>query len=305
MKPLSKSPQRYQPVEILSRSSRSQVQLAYFNDASGSRQACVLKSSTDKDRLQREAETLAQLHHDSLPTLIHLAPDRSFLVEEYVDGTSFKEILHSGSRQLWKVWLVHGNLDASQVLVTFAGQVKLIDFSDCAQIGTETTTIHLRSASPNRLRHKRADAQDDIFALGLMLWQIAAERPYWEDAASDEAIEASLAKFEAKDLPSDDIPPGFGHIVRTCLSTDYYRSYPDAESLLKELLTLQNSITGQPDVSAFLIKEFPQSLNRSRERMRHANALGVAAAPAAQPEPAAKLSDRWLERLKRIKKLVP
>ncbi len=181
-------------------------------------------------RMTRERQSLAQLDH---PNIAHLldggqTEDGSpYLVMEYIQGQRIDA--HCNSHQLTlrarvllargvceavqsahQRLLIHRDIKPANVLVTAAGQPKLLDFgiarlleSDASLSGQAThETIAIafspRYASPEQMRGAAATVATDVYGLGLLLYELlAGDTPYqriasFASASAAEVIEAVL-----------------------------------------------------------------------------------------------------------------
>lgn len=159
-----------------------------------------------------EARIAAGLHHSNLATVIDfgLLGGRYFLAMEYVHGRDLRSLMQQAGQRcpggviplasaLWIVrsvaaglhyahelrdddgrplGLVHRDVSPSNVLVSYEGEVKLTDFG-VAKVTTgheETATTVLKGKlaymSPEQARHEAVDRRSDVFALGIVLFEL-------------------------------------------------------------------------------------------------------------------------------------
>jgi serine/threonine protein kinase len=110
---------------------------------------------------------------------------------------------------------VHRDVSPQNVIVTYDGYVKLVDFGVAKAADTKTVTESgmfkgkVRYASPEQALCVQVDRRADIFAVGTMLWEILAGRRMWADQA-DASVLIALAsgnlprvKDIAKAAPAD------------------------------------------------------------------------------------------------------
>src|SRR5262249_17157884 len=155
------------------------------------------------ERFEREARAVAALNHPHICTLHDVGPN--YLVMEYVEGAPLKgplpvdqalrlaaqiaDALDAAHRKA----IVHRDLKPSNVLVTKSG-VKLLDFglakSQLKAVSDETLTKALTGEgtivgtlqymSPEQLQGKEADSRSDIFAFGLVLYEMLTGTPAFQ-----------------------------------------------------------------------------------------------------------------------------
>ena len=197
------------------------------------------------DRFEQEARAIASLNHPCICSLFDVGPD--YLVMEYVEGKPLSGPVPLGvalelARQILdaldaahRKGIVHRDLKPANILVTKNG-VKLLDFglakasADAAagmttiagpvtQVGSIVGTINYMS--PEQVEGKPVDARSDIFAFGLVLYELITGRRVFDGASASSVIAAIL-----KDQP----PPlrelcpaaanGVDRVVQTCLEKD-------------------------------------------------------------------------------------
>jgi serine/threonine protein kinase len=194
---------RYRVLRELGRGGMSVVYLA---EQDAPRRTVALKqlnrvSAEHTARLQREAELLARLSHPGIAQVFELALDAQgtpFLVMEYIDGPTLREHCQHLNREARLALLVqiadavehahargvlHRDLKPSNVLVDANGQPKLLDFGIGARldvVSTLTETGGLLGTpaymSPEQASGKAIDARSDVYALGVMGYELLVDR---------------------------------------------------------------------------------------------------------------------------------
>ncbi len=146
-----------------------------------------------RERLLREAQAAAQLNHPNIVSVYDAgqADDRSYIVMEYVQGESLyirrprslEEILSvacqicAALEHAHRHGIVHRDLKPENVLITNDGTAKLTDFglarSVASRVTTEGTIIGtLFYLAPETARGDRPDGRADLYALGVMLYDL-------------------------------------------------------------------------------------------------------------------------------------
>ncbi len=213
-------------------------------------------------RFEREARAVAALNHPNICTLYDVGPN--YLVMEYIEGDRLKGPLPLEKTLEYAVQIagaleaahrkgiVHRDLKPANILVTKLG-LKLLDFS-IAKVAVEqpegdaTVTLAnpltteysilgtLRYMAPEQLEGKAADARSDIFACGLMLYEMIVGK-HAVQAANQAGLIAAILKEEPPSLPRThpSTPAALDRVVRKCLRKDPDARWQTAADLRDEL----------------------------------------------------------------------
>jgi serine/threonine protein kinase len=209
-----------------------------------------------RERLDREARAVAALNHPHICVLHDIGrhQDVDFLVMEYLDGETLAERLSRGALPLAKAieyamqiadaldkahraGIVHRDLKPGNVMLTKAG-AKLLDFGLAKRRGpiegppdsfepTRNLTAQgafvgtLQYMAPEQLEGKEADSRADLWAFGLLLYEMITGRKAFEASSPASLIAAVLTQEPA---PIDAVqplsPPLLNRVVERCLRKD-------------------------------------------------------------------------------------
>jgi len=216
------------------------------------------------DRFRREMEIAKRLDHPGIQHSYDVGGDRSrpYLVMDYVDGETLRARLASGGRltvdqavdfakQLAAAMayahaqgVFHRDLKPENVLVTADNRLVVTDFGIALLTGARRLTWRwLTSAvgtpdymAPEQIQGKRGDARTDVYAMGVMLYEMLAGRVPWEGDNPLSVMSQHLnAPFPAIHEFVPDVPAPVEGIVRKCLRKDPDDRYQDASALLADL----------------------------------------------------------------------
>ena len=129
--------------------------------------------------------------------------------------------------------VVHRDLKASNILLDHNGAPYLIDFGVAATQGAHVGGGSLIAASPQQLEGEAPQPADDIFALGVLIYELVSGRPPWGSTTTEEDIRrAAPAPLTAADGSA--VSPALSDLVRRMLDR-VATGRPDAESVASEL----------------------------------------------------------------------
>jgi serine/threonine-protein kinase len=150
--------------------------------------------------------------------------------------------------------LVHRDVSPHNVLVSWEGEVKLADFGIARAASRAGLTRpgalegKLAYVAPEQARGEAADARADLFALGVVLWELLAGRRLFERETEAASLEA-LLHGPTPSPPSawnEAIPPELDALVLRCLERDPGRRIGCARELSGELRALLMKLARTP-----------------------------------------------------------
>ncbi|HSB53099.1 MAG TPA: tetratricopeptide repeat protein [Gemmatimonadales bacterium] len=233
-------------------------------------------SPARRERFESEQRTLAQLNHPSIARLYDAdaLPDGTpWIAMEYVDGVAITDwcdqrnatvqerlrLFHTvceAVQHAHRHAIIHRDLKPSNILVTADGAVKLLDFGIAKQLESldlpaDQTQTGLRLltpayAAPEQIRGSRVGIYTDVYALGVILYQLLTGRLPFDltDRTPEEA--ARIITEEAAERPSSAARKGAAALTSsgwadldvlclTAMHRDPQRRYRTVEALLRDV----------------------------------------------------------------------
>jgi eukaryotic-like serine/threonine-protein kinase len=215
------------------------------------------------DRFRREEEIGIMLDHPGVMK-VFADDDRSqvYMVMEWVDGHLLRQILHERGKlpaeravtialrisevleYIHKHGIVHRDLKPENIMIDDQDRVKLIDFGIAAKSGARRLTFTKLSQvmgtaeyiSPEQVKGKRGDARSDLYALGIMLYEmLTGKTPFSGDnpflIMNDRLLNNPIPPREID--PS--ISPALQEIVYRVLERDPKSRYASAHEFAWDL----------------------------------------------------------------------
>lgn len=177
--------------------------------------------------------------------------------------------------------VVHRDISPQNVLVTYGGVVKVVDFgiakaTQASSSMTEDGEVKGKLAymSPEQVKGEAVDRRTDVFALGTLLYLLTTGHHPFKGETAGETLAKLLS--EAPLLPprrfGAEYPEALERVILKCLSKDRDRRYSSAHELLHALdEALPESKGIEEDVAAFVRKVCAA---RGDQRRRHIRAAG-------------------------------
>ena len=274
MSELPQSLDRFQIIRILGRGGMGTVYLA--RDERLGRQVALKVLNPEevgKDerhhRFLREARAAASIRHPNIATIYEVedSPDKHYIVMEYCEGEtlsqrlrrrpvdageflSFSKQIAAGVAAAHDNGVVHRDLKTANIIIEPSGAVKILDFglakvrSAADMQSVDSTSGHffgtLHYLSPEQARGQQADERSDLFAIGIVLYQMASGHlPFNADSpllVLDKIRDAEPEPF----VPLDPaFPPEATRIIAKLLHKNPADRYASARELLTALEAIE------------------------------------------------------------------
>jgi eukaryotic-like serine/threonine-protein kinase len=313
---------RYTILGKLATGGMSELYLARQAGPSGFHKILVLKiilphlAEDDKfvQMFQNEAKLAALLNHPNVVQVYDFGSDLGiqYLAMEYIDGLSLRRVrerLAENGQRLpipvacrltsdvcgalayahslvdsdgQSLQIIHRDVSLENILLTYAGQVKLVDFglAKARTLISSTTQGTLkgkyRYMAPEMLLGEPVDHRLDIFAVGVVLYSLLVGKMPYDAGTHTELFDQILAG--PPPLPRSvmpDLPIELEQVVLRALERQRERRYQSAGELQTELeVFMQHTSTASPyHLGQFMERLYPVGTDKSR--LRYQRLAGV------------------------------
>ncbi|MGN6108415.1 MAG: serine/threonine-protein kinase, partial [Kofleriaceae bacterium] len=270
-----------------------------------------------------EAQVASRLNHSNVVSVLDFSSDSEgdlFLVMEYIHGADLATLSESGPipiplaiyiaaemlRALAYVHqvsdpdpssrgrgLVHRDISPHNVMLGYDGTLKLMDFglaramTASGRAITETVRGKVAYMAPEQSRGERPDGRVDLWAVGVILWEMLAGEPLFVGTTSE-----CLGQLQFKDIPPPSyngrqVPADVSAVVSKLLVRAPEARYQTAEEALRELLACGAVLPdARGELAELLAERVPDPEIRAAARTKKmASVLPVRAVTSTQPQP--------------------
>jgi eukaryotic-like serine/threonine-protein kinase len=217
-----------------------------------------------------EARLLAMLNHPNLASVHEVAAEGGmhYLAMEYVHGVDLRVLMQTADVVAYQtavaivlaaaagldhahrrcgpdgkpMHLVHRDVSLSNIMITYDGSVKVVDF------GIATASVSSHHTNPGVVRGKASymspeqalgdpvDLRTDVFALGIVLYELTTGRRCFSGTSDFERMLAAVrGEYKAPEDAIDGFPPTLANVIATCLAIDPAHRFASAAALIEAL----------------------------------------------------------------------
>ncbi|GAA0953236.1 Stk1 family PASTA domain-containing Ser/Thr kinase [Nonomuraea longicatena] len=236
----------------------------------------LARDHTFQARFRREAQSAASLNHPAVVAVYDTGEDVAesapvpYIVMEFVDGRTLRDLLRQDRRLLperagelvdgilraldysHRGGIVHRDIKPANVMITRAGDVKVMDFgiaramADSAATMTQTAQVigTAQYLSPEQARGERVDARSDIYSTGCVLYELLTGQPPF---TGDSPVAIAYQHVREDPIPPSQIDPEIPQwadaIVLKAMAKDPGQRYQSATEMRADL---QRAMSGMP-----------------------------------------------------------
>jgi len=233
---------------------------------------CQVNDDEIKHRFFREAELAGNLHHRHITTIYDFGVENGipYIVQEFLTGEDLDKKIKRGdpipmSRKVEIIMaiadglgyahtasIVHRDVKPANVRVLDDGTVKVMDFGIAKSLQTESnltqTGITLGTSAylaPEQIRGEAIDGRTDIFALGVLAYELLSYRkPFRGEHLSTVLYKILNETPEPIDSLVQDAPPALIATVNRAMAKVPSDRYPTMEAFRKDLHAIHRDLVG-------------------------------------------------------------
>jgi len=233
----------------------------------------ILKQEYSSDeeflkKFKREATAVASLSDNNIVNVYDVGSDGdiNYIVMEYVEGKSLKEILNEKGKlttnqalaiaiQIGKALehahknnIIHRDIKPHNVLVTPDGVVKVTDFgiaksSDSATITNSSKVLgSAHYFSPEQAKGNVVDNRTDIYSLGILLYELVTGRVPFD---AESPVSVALKHIQEPPVPpkelNEAIPDALNKLIMKAIEKEPFRRYQNVSDMVADMKAIQQN----------------------------------------------------------------
>ena len=285
---------RYEVGAVIGRGGMAEVHIGQDTRLSRAVAIKVLRPDLARDpsfqaRFRREAQSAAALNHPSIVAVYDTGEDTvvmptgvtvqvPFIVMEYVEGRTVRDILSSGSalhideaieitvgvlsalEYSHQAGIVHRDIKPANVMMTPTGAIKVMDFGIARAVADSAATMTQTSAvigtaqylSPEQARGETVDSRSDLYSTGCLLFELLTGRaPFVGESPVSVAYQHVREPAPLASSIASDVPEVLDRIVAKSLAKDREHRYSTAGEFRADLeAALRGGAVAAPAVVA-------------------------------------------------------
>ena len=267
---------RYEVGELLGRGGMAEVRKG--TDVRLGRTVAIKRLRTDlasdatfQARFRREAQSAASLNDPTIVSVYDTGEEMStdgsnvaqpYIVMEYVAGRTLRDVLRDGRKILperaleitsgvlraldysHRAGIIHRDIKPGNVMLTPAGDVKVMDFgiaravSDASSTMTQTAAVvgTAQYLSPEQARGETVDSRSDVYSTGCLLYELLTGRPpFVGDSPVSVAYQHVREQAQPPSAHDEEVTPELDAIVMKALAKNLGDRYASAAAMKADI----------------------------------------------------------------------
>jgi serine/threonine-protein kinase len=235
-------------------------------------------SSAVLDRFRNEAKLQGRLNHPNIAQLYSLAQthDAFCIVMEFVDGMMVKDLLPLNWEQAASILLqaldalgyahslgvLHRDIKPENILIDRRGMVKIMDFGIAYAVGSQRMTREksiigtLEYMSPERILGKPMDGRSDIYALGILFFEMLSGRLPFDIPNEYDLLRWQLEASAPSVTSAANVPAFLDEIIQRAMMKEPEERYSTCSEMAAHLRSLAPHLTGSSDALRTLVAAY-------------------------------------------------
>jgi eukaryotic-like serine/threonine-protein kinase len=249
----------------------------------------LASDATFQARFRREAQSSAKLNHPSIVSVYDTGEEKTddgvaqpYIVMEYVAGRTLRDVLREGRKILperaleissdvlnaldysHRNGIIHRDIKPGNVMLTPAGDVKVMDFGIARALNDAQSTMTQTAAvvgtaqylSPEQARGEQVDARSDVYSAGCLLYELLTGRPpFVGDSPVSVAYQHVREHAQPPSAHDPSLPRELDAIVMKSLAKRVEDRYQSAQAMRTDI---ERYLAGRP-VQATVPPSFDQT----------------------------------------------
>ena len=215
---------------------------------------------TFRARLEREIETMKQIDHPNFVQFLDIINEGEtfYVIREYIDGRSVKNLLDSGKIDIDKAVeivisildgliflhgrsIVHRDINSDVIMITNDLKAKITTLGitrveDASSVSSGEFLGIVQYTAPEQITQSKSDARSDLYSVGILLFELLTGKPPFSSPLPVDVMDMHLKKIPRfPDQLQNQIPLNLQRVVLKALSKSPDQRYQTAQEFQNEL----------------------------------------------------------------------